>query len=65
MTPTPLLLVVAVFLVLVRAVWWLVARDRMFLGVPNASAAQQPDVGDCPPAVACLAPNAVPKSKGV
>ena len=55
MTPTPLLLVVAVFLVLVRVVWWLVARDRMFLGVPNASAAQQPDVGDCPPAVAALA----------
>lgn len=55
MIPPPFLFVVAAFLALARVVWWLVARDRMFLRVSNASATEQPDVGDCPPAIAALA----------
>ena len=54
MTPAPLLLAVAVLLAMVRAVWWLAAHDRIFLRASNASPTEQPDTGDCPPAVTAL-----------
>lgn len=54
MTPAPLLLAVAVLLALLRAIWWLVAHDRIFLRPSNAFLTEQPDTGDCPPAVTAL-----------
>lgn len=55
MTPAPLLVVVAVILAVSRVVWWLAARDRIFLRAPHNSSLEPADIVDCPSAVAAFA----------